>query len=710
MDLLVTPTPGATVAPFRPRARLLQLLGDELIGSPRLAVFELVKNAYDADATEVVVRLELDRRPLAITVTDDGQGMTPETIRDVWLVPGHDYRHRQRREGKRTPKHGRLPIGEKGLGRFAVHKLGNKIEMITRAAGADECVVVIDWRHLAASQYLDEANVTIHTRTPRTFRGESTGTTVTISDLRSEWIRGEVRRLARQITSICSPFKRAASDFRAVLEVPGHEQLVADIPDVSAILSRALWTFDFTFDAGIFEWIYEFKGIPGFKAARRGIDRLDGEQKLQIRIGKDKARVATAADGKGIGPVTGEFYVYDHDREVLTRWPEADLTRKYLNRNGGVRLYRDGIRVYNYGEPEDSWLGLDLRRVNVPAMRISRNIILGAVHLSLEDSTDLIEKTNREGFVENDALGRLKSIVLGALATFEPERELDKHRIRQESERLDDSPNQRVVKTLADLRSGLDKDGLLEKYGAQLNRIERGYDTMQDVLTKAGMSGLNLALVFHEVERGVRELHHQIVAGVARDVLARHAQGLTRLLDGFAGLVRRRRKSRHGLYKLVSTTQNIYTLRLARHGIELNSLVTDENVKGEYDDPHSSFYFHLAVGALNNLIDNAIYWLRVRWPQNTPDTRKLYVGTSDDFDFGPAIVVADNGVGFRGDNPQDLMRPFFTRRPTGMGLGLYYVNMAMELCGGKCVFPQPGEISLPDDYDGAVIALLFEGE
>ena len=104
---------------------MLQLLGDELIGSARLAVFELVKNAYDADANEVVVRLDLDSdQEPAITVTDDGEGMTLDVLRSVWLVPGDDHRQRQRLADRRTPRHRRLPLGEKGLGRFAVHKLG----------------------------------------------------------------------------------------------------------------------------------------------------------------------------------------------------------------------------------------------------------------------------------------------------------------------------------------------------------------------------------------------------------------------------------------------------------------------------------------------------------------------------------------------------------------------------------------------------------
>ena len=124
---------------------MLQLLGDELIGSARLAVFELVKNAYDADANEVIVRLDLDRgRGPMITVTDDGEGMTLDLIRSVWLVPGDNYRQKQREMRRRTQRHRRLPLGEKGLGRFAVHKLGNRISLVTKAPNSDACVVQID--------------------------------------------------------------------------------------------------------------------------------------------------------------------------------------------------------------------------------------------------------------------------------------------------------------------------------------------------------------------------------------------------------------------------------------------------------------------------------------------------------------------------------------------------------------------------------------
>ena len=115
---------------------------------------------------------------------------------------------------------------------------------------------------------------------------------------------------------------------------------------------------------------------------------------------------------------------------------------------------------------------------------------------------------------------------------------------------------------------------------------------------------------------------------------------------------------------------------------------------------------------MNNLIDNALYWLRVRWPEPSingeASQRRVYVGASHDFSDGPAVVVADSGPGFQGDAPEHLVRPFFTRKPDGMGLGLYYANLAMELNGGRLAFPQRGEVDVPQGLDGAVVAMVFK--
>jgi nitrogen fixation/metabolism regulation signal transduction histidine kinase len=180
------------------------------------------------------------------------------------------------------------------------------------------------------------------------------------------------------------------------------------------------------------------------------------------------------------------------------------------------------------------------------------------------------------------------------------------------------------------------------------------------------------------------------------------------LLDGFSTLLRRDAQSRHSARKLIDAARRYNVLRLRHHRVRLVCPMLESEGPGF----EAKFSFSLVLGALNNLIDNSLYWLRVRWPEppESPETspRAIYVGLTNDLEAGPAIVVADTGPGFQGDDPERLVRPFFTRKPTGMGLGLYYANMAMELNGGQLVFPDANEIELPDGFDGAIVALVFK--
>lgn len=713
------PREQAIQRPFRPRARLLQLLGDQLIGSSRLAVFELVKNAYDADADLVSVTLSLggaSEKP-SIIVQDNGEGMTLTTVENIWLIPGDDHREKQRIARQRTPKYHRLPLGEKGLGRFAVHKLGDTIRLITRAQGEYECVVEIDWRSLIAVQYLDNAPVTIRTREPAVFKGSQTGTRIEIGDLRQDgWTRGEVRRLFKQITSICSPFE-APGSFVAKLIVPQAEHWLEDLPDTIEIRNRAPWKFTFKVNAdGGLEWSYSFRQIAGVKLDGRSIERKSEPLKLPPGIStdtltkekKEKKVIADQTTLAGIGPISGEFFVYDRDRDLLQKMSNVQLLTEYLDENGGMRVYRDGIRVYNYGEPNDDWLGLDLRRVNAPTRGISRNIILGVINLSQEDSFDLIEKTNREGFVENDASERLRRIILGVLATLEAERQIDKERIRQVVAAKGNADAGGITKPIAALRNAIAKNNLQPTVRTELEKcakkIEDDYNAMQETFLTAGVSSVGLAVVFHEVERGVRALHQVITEGADPEAAARHAKNLMQLLDGFSILLRKDKQSTHTARKLVTAVRTFVSIRLQFHKVRLICPLLETMETGF----ESKFAFNLIVGALTNLIDNALYWLRVRWPHGEPGQRKLYIGISNDFEAGPAIIVADNGPGFQGDAPSLLVKPFFTRKPTGMGLGLYYANLAMELNGGQLVFPAVEDLELPEGLDGAAIALVFK--
>ena len=689
---------------FKPRARLLRLLGDELIRDPNIAIFELVKNAYDADASySRVLMLDVhDRQSGSIVVRDDGTGMNWDTLTGVWLEPGTDFRKRQRGEDeKRSPNFGRLPLGEKGVGRFAAGKLGDRVTLTTRAKDQPEIVVEINWEELVSHDYLSEALVPIRTREPCVFTGERTGTILEISLLREDWTRRMVRNAHRAITSICSPFDEPG-DFRAELRVFPNRGWLSDLLDPKAVIDQALFTatgriWGVKGEGEYVDYDYEFK-------PPRGMDRVSGRRieqralKLPTRP-KSRADDATNTDlaDHAVGPVSFTLHIFDRDPQIF-RLISTDRSgvRQFLDQNGGVRVYRDGMRVYNYGELGDDWLDLSGRRVNVPSARLSNNIVTGAFFLDLERSGDLIEKTNREGFVENDAYRSFRDSVMRTVDLITNERNKDKLRIRNSYS----TPNQSLVEVVDDLRQVLLQRGMLGEISEYVDRLERQYVDMRDRLLTSAGAGLSLAMVIHEVEKGIGELKRAVERDVSIDRIKELVNHLTDLVDGLTYLTRRSGSSVERASRLVRQSLFNTEYRLNYHSIEA---FNGFDMGGE--DFEIRCTRRLVIATLMNLIDNSIYWL----DQKGSDNAAVYMGPSWEFSEGPAIVVADNGPGFR-DPPGLLVEPFISNKPDGMGLGLHLADEVMKAHGGVLHFPEAGEIALPPEIDGAVVALVFNKE
>lgn len=698
------------IAPFRARARILALLGDQLIGSDQLAIFELVKNSYDADASTAIVQLrDVDTDDPFINVEDDGDGMSLATIKDIWLEPASDHRETQRQRKERTRIYGRLPLGEKGVGRFAVHKLGRSIKLITRPRGTDlEHRVEIDWDALTKVRYLDETRIRITTKTPSFFVPEKNrkphGTRIIIGGLRKkEWKRGEARQLYRSITAISSPFDTGEA-FRAELVVPDHPEWISEMPDVHSLLEMAPWRFDFSFN-GRLTWSYEFRSPSGIKVEGRTIAATDDDLLLEKEANDRSRPVGDASVLRGIGAIRGSFIAFDRDRKVLALLPQITLVKDFLDQQGGIRIYRDGVRVYNYGEPSDDWLRLDLRRVNRPAQRLSKNIVIGAINLSLEESTGLREKTNREGFDETEVFERFQRIVTSIVHKFEVERALDKERLKNLLDGKTTSTTKIPVETtLQELRSAV-----LSKQGEGtliplIDRVEQEYYEMRDLLLRAGLTGLNLGMVIHEVERGIRGLYESAKGGASAVSLEKNSRDLMGLVENVAGLLRNKTRGPIDLRKIIQNSAEINIRRYKRH-----------QVKVTYDLPELEMKLTGSPGLMQNvllnLIDNSIYWLRVRWPdidEGKPELRRLHIGITTELPGGFSIVVSDNGPGFS-DVPDVITKPFFTRRPDGIGLGLYYASLSMSLSGGSLLFPDRDDLDLPNGLDGAVVAMFFPG-
>lgn len=715
---------------FRPRARVMELLGEQLIKSHTLALFELIKNSYDADAAKVsLMLLNVDEDNGAIEVEDDGDGMTFDTVSNIWMEPAHGHKGESRAKGIRTKK-GRLPVGEKGVGRFAVHRLGTDIELITRSEGSPEVYVKINWQDLESHDYLDEAKIVIKERAPIVFKGGEKGTRITITGLKQKWRRGDVRKLYRAILGMTAGKinNKSGSEFSVEFMLEPKNKWLEGFFDPETARDQSMFRFEFELTDEGFSYDYEFcplqaikSDYPGLIEGRKSnIERKysefftksppgeDSWKKRNKRSNRPVLGFAKNGEGLGIGPLRGTIIGFDLDREVKDRYLKDEMSglSEFLRDQGGVRVYRDGLRVYNYGEPGDDWLGLDHRRIQRPTGKLSNQIMLGEVHLNIADSYNLKEKTNREGFIENDAFYELRYAIICALTDFEAERNKDKRTLRSVLSippgRHGENPRKKKTtdELINDLKSAVQEKNLGSQIGDLVNKVAVSYKETRDVLLSSAGAGLGLVTVFHELERGVRNLHESIVSEQTVDQLKEQSKGLVSLLRGAMYMVSKGKMEKVLASRLVSFASITQELRFKHHNIRF--------INGFENSPEKDFEVRgvrrMLTATLVNLIDNAIYWSS----QTEEGEAIIWVGPSMDLD-GPAIVVADTGPGII-DSPEDLIQPFYSRKSDGMGIGLYYSDMMMKSHEGRLAFPEKAAVDVPEKCNGALVAMIFKGD
>jgi signal transduction histidine kinase len=679
--------------PFKPRARILMLLGDQLIRDSGIAVFELVKNAYDADATHARVTLAHVRDPMIarVIIEDDGVGMSWDKVVNVWLEPGTDHRQDQKRGGFRTPRFHRLPLGEKGVGRFAVHKIGKKIQLVTRQRNSLEVLVEIDWNRFATERYLEDAEVKVSQRRPEYFTGDATGTRIEISDLNEELSRGVVRQIFRAVTSISSPFQ-GPQEFCATVELVPSDTTTTGLLNIDSVLECAPYRASCVIESGQLTYSYEFQPPD---SSDRVIGRRVNSDAMPLPGSTPKSLFFEESD---FGRVSMDFRIYDLDSHVLS-FSVSDKKgfRDILKRHGGVRVYRDGVRVYDYGEPGNDWLDLGGSRVNDPGGKVSVNQIIAAVHLDGQCSHALIEKTNREGFIENAAFFRFQEMVRFALQQVIFERNQDKAKLRQLYR--GNKRQAAVTAELAELRAAIEKYPMAATDLLPLvDRVEAKYVEMRDTLMTAAGAGLTLSIVIHEVEKGISSLSRAVERKSSLTELRDLAVHLDELVDGLTYLTRKSGRRSEKFGDLIAQTIKNTNYRTRAHRI----LVVNGIFAG---DPDCSAVCskRLIIATLMNLMDNSIYWLSTR----NGIEKRIYLGATRSIAGGPVLFVADNGPGFQ-DDPGMLVQPFMSRKPDGMGLGLHVASTVMESHdGGRLVFPTGIEIGLDERYCGAIVGLQF---
>lgn len=694
---------------FKPKARLILQLGDQLIRSESIALLELIKNSYDACAKRVTITLSnLHSKEYGqIIVEDDGFGMDYNLIKDVWLQPGTTYKKKQIEDENFISKCNRIPLGEKGIGRFGVHKLGEEIELISKTENSDEAYLKINWKDFDNDKSLDKIPIKLTERSPKVFSNAGHGTKIIIKSLRTTWTRGAVREIYRAVNSLNSPFESIDS-FKVLFKLDRQEWL-SGLLKFKEIEDSALFSAEIVIQENQIKKLnYKFTPYPTMTNLKERVHSEENIDMVQrVYDEKEKKKVIQDIDISKykIGEVKIKMLIFDFDTNILSLGvADRKGLKDYLKSNGGMRIYRDGIRVYDYGEPGNDWLSLDIDRVNLPTARISNNIVIGAIQLSRLESKDLIEKTNREGFIENDAYSEFFKAIHFAINRVITQRNIDKDKLRSHYSG-NKSRKVPVVDNLNILREKVnsalpDNNNKSEIIGI-IDEISFDYKTISDIYIRSASAGLSLSIVIHEIEKIIQELLY-VVDDVSKPNSEERVKALTwhlgKLVDGYSGLIRRKSRKESDLKKIINNALWNVEYRLKAHGVTMLRVFEDEkdfDTKVRCSDS-------LITGTIINIIDNSIYWMNYGKVQN----KEIFIDLIQDDSF-VTIIIADNGPGFTIPY-EDAIRPFISNKEDGIGIGLHIADEIMKSNGGQLLFPSVDSIEFPKDFNaGAILGLGF---
>lgn len=664
---------------LRPRARIIRTLGDELISNETVAVIELVKNSYDADARNVIVRFTgpLEKGKGKIEVMDDGTGMAFKTVKSAWMEPATIIKKNVRKSDK-----GRSILGEKGIGRFASAKLSRKLTMITKPAkDSDELMVFFDWGDFGHDLYLDEVKCNWERRNAQLIKNH--GTALVMEKLNSSWDMEKLRRLRAALSRLTSPFRKT-EDFTISLELPDEFKNLSGVIESPPSLRYPHYTIKGDIkDDGSYELVYE--SMTKKKPVNMS-DKfvLQGNRKPQC------------------GCFHIELRVWDRDRlEEVAGKVKSTISdiRNDLNEAYGISVYRDDFRIMPYGERDNDWLGLDLRRVQNPTMRLSNNQIVGYIHISRETNPELKDQSNREGIVDSQEFTDLKELVKEAMVLLEAPRYKERPR-REEKPDTTGLFTGITAEPLAELvQKRLPKDEEAQRIARETEeRIKAKVEHVREVLARyrrLATLGQLIDVILHDGHSALNKIDSEVVLlekELKRDVIVKkninrsfsflktEVQLLSTLfkrIEPFGGRKRGKPKE-FRLEEGIKHSFDIFETSIREQKVKVELPIGSTIVKMDESELYQ---------IITNLLTNSLYWL-----SKQPETERKIVVEIEKEEDGIDIIFSDSGPGVNPEYADDIFEPYFSMKPDGVGLGLTIAGEIVDEYGGTLELVSPGPL------------------
>ena len=412
---------------IRPAGRHILTIGRDLIKDNQAAIIELVKNAYDADATKVDIFFDIsqDKNSIKITIKDNGHGMTKDVVINKWLVPSTD----DKLQRKTSPK-GRILQGRKGVGRYAASILGEDLLLKTIDTEHNQTEIYLQWTSFEKAQYLDDIDILV--ATSRTTQNSCTELVINGDASKvQEWLFIDERKekttkysemidaLITELQKLISPIKKLENNdtFSIIIHIKGIKNYKEFIEEEI----RPIPIND----------LYDYR-LYGYTTDSHTIELTYSNQKSSNL--PDEFITLDIDNYKDVGKVEFDIRVYDRDSKDIYNLIDRGLkkfdgtsynfneARNILNTLNGISIYRNNFRIRPYGEPGFDWLLLDKRRVDNPSLRIGSNQVIGYIYIESEENSHLEEKSARDGLKENEYFNSFRNIIIEALKELEARR------------------------------------------------------------------------------------------------------------------------------------------------------------------------------------------------------------------------------------------------------------------------------------------------
>ncbi len=697
---------------IRPAGRLLISIGRDLIRNVHSALLELVKNAYDADASWVKIKIgaNQEKKSVKIVVIDDGHGMTMDTVVNKWMVPATD----DKKGRKRSPK-GRIMQGRKGVGRFASAVLGNDLFLETIHAGYQSSVY-LEWDRFEKAQYLEDVDVLVESEKT----GKEDGTQLTIEGgepFLLQWDKKQFFDLRYELKKIISP-------------IPVYAMTGIDNEnDVNSSFCIELTIEGFGKDLDTNEKIAPFPLYDLYDYKISGFIKATGEGSLEYSAQKarniQREQITWNANAKPVPTGCGDLYfdirVYDREPSAIEALIGRGLkdergnflgkneAKDLLNRANGVGVYRNGFRISPLGDPDFDWLKLNEQRVQNPTMRIGSNQVIGCVQIQSEELSRLEEKSARDGLKENEAYLRLVEITKLVIKELEERRY--KYRLQSELGRGGEKLETMIHKTFSfkDLGSEIvrqlpdeivSRDELKQIVATAVERKEKRIAEVaqkwsEQIAVYQGQATLGkiVNFVLHEGRKPLNYMRNQIPnfrTFHAQYIKTREEEWFEQLdpilegteesVDSFVAifsrldpLAARRRSMRKvvSISDMIVSARRIFDALLKENGITVD-------VSGAKTIKLSCWKQDL-VAIFTNLIDNSIFWM----VEKGSAEKKISIHVASLHGKLAYIDYRDTGPGIDRDNIDKgvIFDPGFSTKADGMGLGLAIAGEAAERNG-----------------------------